>query len=469
MNSDQIAAIAVEAFHQSKMICMWFVLPLFLLRVTFGAISGDSQGILQAIKGVVFFFILIALFPPLLEFIFLIPKEFNVDVFTATFERPKSVLVDTVPWALKGLLAGLAGAIYWFCYSILVIVVILLASFAPIVFLFSTTFGIGFGLKVFFGLLVAVASWPIVWVALDRTFQMIVRNPNGSFGNDVIEILFLALKAIGPLSLAWMSMSSGPGQMAVGLVAGAAKKSFGAGLSSSKNMLTKGDMATRALAGAASGFNRLTGRDISNGNANPWRRQLDLKDANKKKKRDDENQLLARYPKKTNTSSPSKIVKNSSGQSSFYSRKSPESSASSQSSSPSSSPSRPQSQSESAGYSSDSSPSASKSGQSASVAEKAPQHKKVKQESGGRTQGSQAPQVSHEASKARHKSDFSGSGSRISAESRMAVSPTQAINSTHVPVQNRKSEGRSKMPVLKPYDPSSLSNFEEDIQEKENL
>jgi hypothetical protein len=300
MNAEDVARIGIETFNQTKEICVWFLLPLFLLRVTFGAISGDSQGIIQAIKGAAFFYILLSIFPSLLEFIFLVPADLGVNVFSNSLVRPEKVS-DSVPWMLKEVVSAIAGAIYWFCYALLIIVVVLLASFAPIVFLFSTTFGVGFGLKVFFGLLVAAASWPIVWVSLDKTFQLIIQNSKGTFSDDVIEIAFLGLKAIGPLSLGWMGMSSGPGQMAVGFTSGLVQKSFGSAFSKGKN--TSYSSATplrqnpsdRFKERLASGLNRLSGRSDLNPTANPWRHNREVAEALRNQKRESDRDLLQKH------------------------------------------------------------------------------------------------------------------------------------------------------------------------------
>jgi len=217
----------------------WFVVPLFLIRVGYGQLSGDSSEIRAAIKGVILYFVLIVSFGMILDVLLELPQSFIPDSSSHNMIDITDTLIKqefgkfftpwkTIPETLTVFMEYVLAIIYWAVLVLHLLVMILMTSMAPIVFLLSCVLNVGVSVRIFFGLMIVSSCWPVMWYGFDQALLVMDKVVPDTFGKLVLELVVTLIKGIGPASLAYMSLNSGPGKAIVGT----ATKGFSAGASS---------------------------------------------------------------------------------------------------------------------------------------------------------------------------------------------------------------------------------------------
>ena len=126
----------------------WFVVPLFLIRVGYGQLSGDSSEIRGAIKGVILYFVLIVSFGVILDVLLELPQSFIPEISSHNMADKTEALTKqeignffttwkSIPETLAILMDYILAIIYWAVLVLHLLVMILMTSMAPIVFLLS--------------------------------------------------------------------------------------------------------------------------------------------------------------------------------------------------------------------------------------------------------------------------------------------------------------------------------------------
>ena len=217
----------------------WFVVPLFLIRVGYGQLSGDSSEIRGAIKGVILYFVLIVSFGVILDVLLELPQSFIPEISSHNMADKTEALAKqeigkffttwkSIPEKLAILMEYVLAIIYWAVLVLHLLVMILMTSMAPIVFLLSCVLNVGVSVRIFFGLMIVSSCWPVMWYGFDQALLVMDKVVPDTFGKLVLELVVTLIKGIGPASLAYMSLNSGPGKAIVS----SASKGFSAGASS---------------------------------------------------------------------------------------------------------------------------------------------------------------------------------------------------------------------------------------------
>ena len=217
--TDGVMQVATKAFEQCSSGTNIFVLPLFLVRVAYANASGGSSNeYTQAVKGVVLYFVLIFGFAPILQILLSLPDAFlpgfNFEVLNQARpdERGEMSTLASVPSVLLWSLESIVACLFYLALFLNFAFTIVLSSIAPVVFLLGALLGIGFGLRTFFGLLIVVSSWPIVWATCNELSNLMIPVAGGELGGVVFEFAVTLLKIAGPLAIAYFGISSAPGQ-----------------------------------------------------------------------------------------------------------------------------------------------------------------------------------------------------------------------------------------------------------------
>lgn len=217
----------------------WFVVPLFLIRVGYGQLSGDSSEIRAAIKGVILYFVLIVSFGVILDVLLELPQSFIPEISSHNMADKTEALTKqeignffttwkSIPETLAILMEYILAIIYWAVLVLHLLVMILMTSMAPIVFLLSCVLNVGVSVRIFFGLMIVSSCWPVMWYGFDQALLVMDKVVPDTFGKLVLELVVTLIKGIGSASLAYMSLNSGPGKAIVS----SASKGFSAGASS---------------------------------------------------------------------------------------------------------------------------------------------------------------------------------------------------------------------------------------------
>ncbi|MGZ6470370.1 MAG: hypothetical protein ACXWRZ_04360 [Bdellovibrio sp.] len=204
----------------------WFVLPLFLVRVLNGQISGDSGEIRSAVKGLILYFVLIMSFGLILDLLLQIPQSFIPEISTKEFVTKTQalskkevgnfeLLLKTSPEILTFILECILAFVYWAILILHILVMVLMTAMAPIIFLLSCILNVGIPVRIFFGIIIISSSWPVIWYGFDQALGFIEHIVPNTFGQLVLELIVAVLKGIGPAGVAYMSLSSGPGKTVV--------------------------------------------------------------------------------------------------------------------------------------------------------------------------------------------------------------------------------------------------------------
>jgi hypothetical protein len=227
MNADEILKVALPIFNQCCDFTNTFVVPLAIVRIIYANVTGGgSSEYSQVVKGMVLYFLLIHGFEPMLKILLDLPDAFGLGgqgsagaIQEPTHVRSQSLLPDVVQWSMEAFASGL----YWLAKFLSSAFTVILTSIAPVIFLLGAVLGIGLGLRMFFGLLIMVSSWPIVWTACDALFEAVSPVTTSSFGIGVFEITCLLLKIMGPLALSYFGAHSSPVGQAIASTAGVMK------------------------------------------------------------------------------------------------------------------------------------------------------------------------------------------------------------------------------------------------------
>ena len=225
-NPSELSSVCFKIFSNVREICLFFVLPIFLLRVTYlNLVGSESNSFIAALKGLVLFFVLCFTFDYVLELLFEIPQAFMPDfsyeriIGQKVPERPgfevESGYFDQVPTFLRWIGEVVIAFLFHAATSIHMLFMMVMSGLAPLVFLLATQLGIGIGVKLFFGLMILSSSWPIIWYGFDELSTWYAQYSTGGFDEIVFEILVYLLKIIGPFGLAIGAMESGPGSSVV--------------------------------------------------------------------------------------------------------------------------------------------------------------------------------------------------------------------------------------------------------------
>lgn len=221
-----IQELCMMIFRESEKACTLFLVPLALSRIIYASVSGDDgDTIKETIKGVLVYLVLIYGFEYVLEVLLEIPQaflpSFSYDALTTektSAAASEPVPLGSLPTYLEYFINVVLSGLFWCAVFLHVLFMALMCGMAPIVFILGGVLGIGFGIKVFFGLLVVASSWPILWGAFDQVSHYLRVKGRGDFGDYVVEGLTLLLKAVGPLVLGYSSANSSAGRFAVSTV-----------------------------------------------------------------------------------------------------------------------------------------------------------------------------------------------------------------------------------------------------------
>lgn len=226
LDQDSLRELCLSVFDGTKAVTLWFVLPLFLLKCAYSQLLGNDQGIRDAAKGLIVYFILTISFGEVLDVLFAIPHHFFAEDQIAIQEQlqkidaadPKTLWEKTlsvsalIPQLVTKIIEMLTAVLFWLMVILHAALMVVLSSMAPIIFLTAALLGIGMGIPLFFGLLIAASSWPVLFYGFDHSLLWLYQNIPDPFGRSVAEMAIVFLKAISPIGLAFLSLSSPAGQ-----------------------------------------------------------------------------------------------------------------------------------------------------------------------------------------------------------------------------------------------------------------
>ncbi len=217
--SDSVLQVSMAAFDKASGATNVFVAPLLIARFAYANVTGSqSLEYSSAIKGVILYFVLITGFEPILRILLILPEhfvpEFSLDVFKSVKETQdaSSSVLGLVPSVLTWTLESLVAVLYYAAMFLNFAVAVLMAAMAPIIFLLGAILGIGLGVRTFFGLLVTVCAWPVVFAACESLHALVIPMTDGGLGALVFDLLITVFKLAGPLALAFLGLNSGAGQ-----------------------------------------------------------------------------------------------------------------------------------------------------------------------------------------------------------------------------------------------------------------
>lgn len=226
-NTETIIQICKGIFEESRGICLYLVGPVFFARIFWLNVSGASSAdYSEVIKGLLLFLLLSYGFEYVLDFVFEIPKVLKPTV-TNLSQRLDDGSTRWAPDILRWSVESLGLIFYYIAHFVQFLFLVLLCSLGPILFLLGCLLGIGFSVKVFFGILLVTACWPIVWVSFDQVGDLIAKLDMSWMGYAMSEVLINLMKAIGPLGLALIAFSSEAGKAVRSGMSGAKTMAMG--------------------------------------------------------------------------------------------------------------------------------------------------------------------------------------------------------------------------------------------------
>lgn len=226
LDQEALQKLCLSVFEGTRGVTLWFVLPLFILKCAYSQILGNTEGIKDAFKGLIIFFLLMTGFNEILEILFTIPHHFLDQEKAQIFEEIKKINEKNpeelweaslsvswlIPQLITKIIESITAILFWLMVILHAAVMVTMSSMAPIIFLTSTLLGIGLGVSFFFSLLIAMSSWPVIFYGFDHAQLWLYQNIPDPFGRSVSEMAIVFLKMVSPLTLAYMSLSSGPGK-----------------------------------------------------------------------------------------------------------------------------------------------------------------------------------------------------------------------------------------------------------------
>lgn len=213
-NFSELQSTCIKVFEEVAKGTSIFVLPLFLGKIAFSNLSGDGDKALQAFKGVLIYFCLLAGFPLILEILFSIPETYLPKMSSLTNFENSPELTDSsiIPFALDRIMEVILAGLYWIAYYLHIFFMLIMCSMAPVVFLSSTLLGMGLGIEIFMGLLIIGSSWPIIWFGFDQVHIMLAAQQIDSFSLKCLELLLTLFKGLAPVAFAAVAVKSPAGQ-----------------------------------------------------------------------------------------------------------------------------------------------------------------------------------------------------------------------------------------------------------------
>ncbi|MGE3760576.1 MAG: hypothetical protein AB7H97_22620 [Pseudobdellovibrionaceae bacterium] len=239
-NLSSLQNVCFHVFEVVSKTTSIFVLPAFVAQVAFSNVLGEGVKSLDLLKRTTVYFLLIAGFPLFLQVLFAIPESFlpKYDSMNDFLEGAGDAgIAGIIPFALDRILEVILAGLYWIVYYLHIFIMLLLCSMAPIVFLSSTLLGMGLGLDVFLGLMIAVSSWPIIWFGFDVVHERLAFGQNDAFGAKCLELIVTLMKGLGPVGFAILTVKGPVGKAASKL----AKAALGAGKMSVLQVATVGN------------------------------------------------------------------------------------------------------------------------------------------------------------------------------------------------------------------------------------
>lgn len=192
------------------------ILPLFMGKIVFSNIIAEGDKAFSALKSVLIYFLLISLFPYVLNLLFAIPDSFmpkSTAPLASTNLISDSTVSGMIPLAVDRVLELLLAALYWMSFHLHIFFMLIMCSMAPLIFLTSTILGIGMGIEIFMGLLIIGSSWPIIWHGFDQVHGLLASVQEDQFGSRCLELMITVLKGISPLTFALTAIKSPAGKM----------------------------------------------------------------------------------------------------------------------------------------------------------------------------------------------------------------------------------------------------------------
>lgn len=199
-----------------------------MFRIVFSNLLGEGTKIFSIVKGAIIYFCLAAAFPMILDTLFSIPESYLPKMSTLSAisgDSSEWSSSSLIPYAVDRVLEVLLAGLYWIAYYLHIFFMIVMCSMAPIVFLSSTLLGLGLGLEIFLGLLIAGSSWPIIWYGFDQVHSHLTSAQTDEFGAKCLELLLTIFKGIAPVAFASIAIKSPPGKA----ITSAAQLSIGSG------------------------------------------------------------------------------------------------------------------------------------------------------------------------------------------------------------------------------------------------
>lgn len=192
-----------------------FILPLFVGRIVFSNILAEGSKAFVTLKSTVIYFCLIAGFPIIMEILFSIPDTYlpRFQSLSGFMENSPESIESMIPFTLDRILEVLIASLYWLAFYLHIFFMLMMCSMAPVVFLTSTLLGVGLGLEIFLGLLIAGSSWPIIWFGFDQVHTTLAESQIDAFGAKCLELLLTLFKGLSPIAFATVAIKSPAGQV----------------------------------------------------------------------------------------------------------------------------------------------------------------------------------------------------------------------------------------------------------------
>jgi hypothetical protein len=219
-NFGELHQICLKVFSAVSKTTSVFILPLFVGRIVFANVLGEGSKAFATVKGVVIYFCLVTGFPMIMDILFSIPEAYLPKVQSMNDfwgASPDGFELGVIPFALDRILEVVLAGLYWIVYYLHVFFMLVMCSMAPIVFLASTLLGVGLGLEIFMGLLIAGSSWPIIWYGFDQVHSSLASAQTDAFGAKCLELLLTLFKGLSPVAFAAVAIKSPAGKVVTGV------------------------------------------------------------------------------------------------------------------------------------------------------------------------------------------------------------------------------------------------------------
>jgi hypothetical protein len=198
-----IQETCITIFDGVRLAVQPFIPVCFLMRVLVGQMTGNPSEIKEAFKGVILAGVLFLSYSQILSFVFEIKniselsgineiiqkaESSNTETKKVFFDKKDPILgkekeeglnnLFSFPRTLRFVLEVVTSVIFWFLTFSHTIILFFISAFAPIIFVLGCVLGLGILPKLFFSTFALISLWPIIFVGIHNTGDIISTSLN---------------------------------------------------------------------------------------------------------------------------------------------------------------------------------------------------------------------------------------------------------------------------------------------------